>query len=69
MRKLIIAIAISNLAHDLCDGFEDTYKYDKMAEVLTDIVAGGEYTIDQLCKMNNEDSTLVYDIVSNYYKR
>lgn len=68
MNKIIVTIGICDLAHDLCDGFEDTYDYDKMAEVLTDIVADGVYTIGELWAMNDEDSTLVYDIISNYYK-
>lgn len=66
MNKIIISISIYNLAKDLCDGFEDIYNVDNVAEVLTEIVADGLYSVDELWDMNDKDSTLVYDILSYY---
>lgn len=61
--------SIEGLAHDLCDGFEDTFDERTMIRVIQQILSDGEYTLDDLWRMNNEDSNLVYDIISDYYPR
>ena len=60
---------IEGLAHDLCDGFEDTFDERTMIRVIQQILSEGEYTLEDLLRMNNEDSNLVYDIISDYYPR
>ena len=56
---------IVTLATDLCDGFEEFSVTDMVNAIVKAIKDG--YAIEQLTRLNDEDSTKVYDILS-YYK-
>lgn len=53
------------LATDLCDGFPDKDYNDVLSRVY-DVLNDGEYTIEDLWELNNEDSTKVYDIIYGF---
>lgn len=57
--------SIEALARDLCDGFEDIKDYNSTLQALKDAISDG-YSLEELWRMNNEDSGIVYDIISNY---
>ena len=57
--------SLEELARDLCDGLEDVRDYGSTLEALKKAVCDG-YTIEELWDINNEDSTKLYDIISNY---
>lgn len=56
-----------DLAHDLCDGLDRDYQ--KTLVALRMAIKYERYTVDELWAINDEDSTRVYDIISNYEHR
>lgn len=58
-------MTIQGLAHDLCEGL-DAYKEETMIGILQRILADGEYTLEALWRINNEDSGILFDIISYY---
>ena len=60
---------IENLAKDLCDGFECQYSEEKVVKAIKEAMESEGLTIEELCNMNNEDSGLVYEILSTYYEK
>lgn len=59
--------SLYDLAHDLCDGLNRDYQ--KTLVALRMAIKYERYTVDELWAINDEDSTRVYDIISNYEHR
>lgn len=59
--------SLYDLAHDLCDGLDRDYQ--KTLVALRMAIKYERYTVDELWAINDEDSTRVYDIISNYEHR
>lgn len=53
------------LTADLCDGFPDK-DYNDVLSKIYEVLNDGEYTIEDLWELNNEDSTKVYDIIYGF---
>ena len=55
-------LSVETLALDLCSGFEDEIDYNDVVQRIEDILDSG-LTIEELWKINNEDSTKMYDLI------
>ena len=60
--------SIEALAQDLCDGLEDERDFDDTLLALKLTMKYEHLTLEQLWQYNNDDSTVLYDIISNYDK-
>ena len=56
-------LSVKTLALDLCSDFEDEINYNDVVQRIEDILDSGLYTIEELWKINNEDSTKMYDLI------
>lgn len=56
-------LSVETLALDLCSGFEDEIDYNDVVRRIEDILDTGICTIEELWKINNEDSTKMYDLI------